>query len=129
MPIEFYPNTLDFQGPSGIPFIRQAQLRYTFPTSGNLTFSASLESSEFSGRNAAGSLGQISGSGLNAELDQLPDFTIAAAWKGECASLRAAAVLRELTASGDADSETGWGVNPAGGADLWPGGRLVASAN
>ncbi|WP_461307094.1 DcaP family trimeric outer membrane transporter [Albidovulum sp.] len=127
MPISFYPDTLDFQGPSGIPFIRQAQLRYTWNPSSRLAISASLENSEFSGRNAAGLVGETSGSGVNANLDGLPDFTLAAEWTGDRAAARGAVVLRELNSPGDLDSETGWGVNLAGSADLWPGGKIVGS--
>lgn len=127
MPISFYPDTLDFQGPSGIPFIRQAQLRYTWNPSEQLAISASLENSEFSGRNAAGLLGETAGNGVNANLDGVPDFTIAAQWTGDRAAARGAVVLRELNSPGDLDSETGWGVNLAGSADLWQGGKIVGS--
>ncbi len=127
MPISFYPDTLDFQGPSGIPFIRQAQLRYTWHPSDQLSISASLENSEFSGRDAAGLLGQTSGSGVNANLDGVPDFTVATEWTGDRAAIRGAALLRELNSPGNLDSETGWGVNLAGSADLWQGGKVLAS--
>lgn len=130
MPIEFYPNTLDFQGPTGLPFIRQAQLRYTMPVNEQLTVSASLENSEFSGRNATGLLGQTSGnptSGFNAELDELPDFTLAALYKGDGYGLKAAGVLRKLNTPQQTDDDIGWGVNLSGSADLWQGGKLVAS--
>lgn len=127
MPISFYPDTLDFQGPSGIPFIRQAQLRYTFPLSDDLSISVSAENSEFSGRDAAGLIGQSVGDGVNADLDGLPDFTVAAEWTGERLAFRGAAVVRELNSPGDLDSETGWGINLAGSAELWEGGRLVGS--
>ena len=130
MPIEFYPNTLDFQGPTGIPFIRQAQLRYSMPVNEQLTISASLENSEFSGHNAAGLLGQTSGnptSGFNAELDELPDFTLAALYKGDGFGLKAAGVVRQLNTPNDTDDDIGWGINLAGSADLWQGGKLVAS--
>ena len=127
MPISFYPDTLDFQGPSGIPFIRQAQLRYTWKPSDQLAISASLENSEFSGRNAAGLLGQTAGNGVNADLDGVPDFTVAAEWTGDRAAVRGAAVLRELNSPGDLDSETGWGVNLAGSAKLWEGGKIIGS--
>lgn len=127
MPIEFYPDTLDFQGPTGISFIRQAQLRYTMPVNDQLTVSASLENSEFSGHDAAGLLGQTAGNGFNAELDELPDFTLAALYKGDGFGLKAAGVLRQLNTPNDTDDDIGWGVTLAGSADLWQGGKLVAS--
>lgn len=133
MPIEFYPNTLDFQGPTGLPFVRQAQLRYTMPVNDQLTISASLENSEFSGRDATGPLGETSATaasgrgGFNAEMDDLPDFTVAALYKGDGFGLKAAGLLRKLTTPGDTDDEIAWGVNLSGSADLWQGGKLVAS--
>lgn len=131
MPIEVYPNTLDFQGPSGIPFVRQAQLRYTFPAAGNVKVSLALESSEFTGRNAAGPVGQTTGtsSGVNADIDTLPDLVAAAVWQQGDALLRGSVVLRKLEAPSNlgGDDDTGWGINLAGGVPLWAGGRLVGS--
>src|SRR6056297_699036 len=46
MPIEAYPATVDFQGPSGIPFIRQAQLRYTFAAGDGLDLTVAIENGE-----------------------------------------------------------------------------------
>ena len=63
MPIEAYPATVDFQGPSGIPFIRQAQLRYTFPAGKGVDLSVAIENPEFSGRadGVAGNIGESTG--------------------------------------------------------------------
>ena len=130
MPIESYPTTVDFNGPAGIPFIRQAQLRYTFQVSDSVAISASLENSEFSGRDAAGTISETSGSsisGLRAGLDQLPDFTLAASWKGEKAFVKLAGVLREFDSPTSNDTATGWGINLSGNASLWEGGTLYGS--
>lgn len=50
MPLESYPGTVDFQGPAGIPFMRQAQLRFTADLGDGLTLAGSLENSDFNGR-------------------------------------------------------------------------------
>ena len=127
MPIESYPSTVDFEGPAGIPFIRQAQIRYSFPVSDSVTISASLENSEFSGRDAAGSISESTSSGIRAGLDELPDFTLAAAWKGEKAFVKLATVVRKFNSPASNDTATGWGVNLSGNASLWEGGTLYGS--
>ena len=127
MPIESYPTTVDFNGPAGIPFVRQAQIRYTFPVSGNVTISASLENSEFSGRDAAGTISESTTSGIRAGIDQAPDFTLAATWKGEKALIKLAGVLRKFDSPTSNDTATGWGVNLSGNASLWEGGTLYGS--
>ena len=127
MPIESYPSTVDFNGPAGIPFIRQAQIRYSFPVSDSVTISASLENSEFSGRDAAGPISESTGSGLRAGIDQLPDFTLAASWKGERAFVKLATLVRQFDSPASNDTATGWGVNLSGNASLWEGGMLYGS--
>ncbi len=127
MPIESYPTTVDFNGPAGIPFVRQAQIRYTFPVSGNVMISASLENSEFSGRDAAGTISESTTSGIRAGIDQAPDFTLAATWKGEKALVKLAGVLRKFDSPTSNDTATGWGVNLSGNASLWEGGTLYGS--
>ncbi len=136
MPIEAYPSTVDFQGPSGIPFIRQAQLRYTFPAGEGLDVSVALENGEFSGRGVVGGatvpIGETIGgafSGNNSDFDQSPDLVLAAKWQQDDTLLRGALVLRDLEAPRQmgGDSDTGWGINIAGGAPLWAGGRIVGS--
>ena len=127
MPIESYPTTVDFNGPAGIPFVRQAQIRYTMPVGENFTLSASLENSEFSGRDASGSISESTTSGIRAGLDGLPDFTLAGSWKSDRAFVKLAGVVRELNSPVSNDSETGWGVNLSGNAEIWQGGLVQAS--
>ena len=127
MPIESYPTTVDFNGPAGIPFIRQAQIRYTFPVSDSVSISASLENSEFSGRDAAGTISESTTSGIRAGIDQAPDITLAATWKGEKALVKLAGVVRKFDSPTSGDTATGWGVNLSGNASLWQGGTLYGS--
>lgn len=141
MPIELYPSTVDFQGPTGIPFIRQAQLRYSFPVGQNFKIDLALENSEFSGRGQVPdgmggfTVENIGASvpgpfqGFNSDFDSAPDFVAAATWSRGETMLKGAAVLRQLEAPSDlgGDDETGWGINLAGGTPLWQGGRLIGS--
>ena len=144
MPIESYPSTVDFNGPAGIPFIRQAQIRYTHPINDNLKVSVSLENSEFSGRTAFGSFSESTNSnfGIQAGLDELPDITAAVTYSDDWGLVKLAGVGRYLSGpdSVDAngvdvpggliesdDSEFGWGVNLSGNVNAWPGGKLLGS--
>jgi len=121
-----YPTTVDFFGPAGKSFARQAQIRYTLPN--GLAFS--IENPETDGniqtdedpiriRESTGGPGR----------DQLPDFI--AAWRGGPGGIggnyEAAVVVRSLGVGGDFDvSEGGFGVNLAGG---WDFGFGVVSAS
>ena len=128
MPIESYPATLDFQGPAGLPFIRQAQLRYTHQVDENISVSGSLENSEFSGRNAGGFITESSTAGIRAGLDKAPDITAAATWKDDWGLVKLAGVGRYLgSPNGQGDGELGWGLNLSGNAALWPGGSVKGS--
>ncbi len=129
MPIESYPSTVDFNGPAGIPFIRQAQLRYTHPISENLKVSASLENSEFSGRDANGTFSESTTIGIQAGLDELPDVTAAVTYSDDWGLVKVAGVGRYLNAPAatGGDGEFGWGVNLSGNVNAWPGGQLLGS--
>jgi len=99
--------TLDFEGPGGLSFIRQTQLRWTQPMGNGVTVSVALENPENMDlpRWSAGSLSK----------DELPDLVaridVAQTW----GSLHLAGVLRELQASTAAQSdEVGWAVGFGG---------------
>jgi len=130
MPIASYPWTVDFQGPAGIPFIRQAQIRYTHQVNENLSISGSLENSEFNGRNAAGAFGEAGlgqNLGINAGIDKAPDVTAAATYKDDWGMVKVAALGRYLgSPNGNGDGEFGWGINLSGNATPWPGGVIRA---
>ncbi len=132
MPIESYPTTLDFNGPAGLTFIRQAQLRYTAPIDENLTISVSLENSEFSGRNAGGAFSESTGGGnsvgFNAGIDKAPDFTAAAIYRDDWGLVKLAGLGRYLGSPDDeGDGEVAWGVSISGNAKLWPGGKVMGA--
>lgn len=96
-----YPGTVDFGGPMGVSFIRQAQLRYSMPLGGG-TLSVSAENPEQTGF-------------ANAQ-DEMPDFTARYAWSGGNAALEASTVLRRLAYDDgvNSDSEFGYGLLLAG---------------
>ncbi len=96
-----YPSTVDFNGPVGVSFIRQAQLRYTFPL-GPGKLALALENPE--------------ATGFLDSRDTAPDVTARYAWSGERATVETGAVLRRLTYDGPNgdDSEFGYGLMLAG---------------
>lgn len=129
MPIESYPTTVDFNGPAGLPFIRQAQIRYTHPLSEQTSISFSVENSEFSGRNPAGAaISESTNLGIRAGVDKAPDLTVAVRHQGDGYFAKIAGLGRYLGSPNDqGDGELGWGINLSGNADLWPGGKVLGS--
>lgn len=142
MPLEAYPSTVDFQGPAGIPFIRQAQLRWTEPITDNFTLIGSLENSEFSGQ--AVDAGDVDGDGDTAELitfgeslgsfaglaagiDVAPDAILTGIYRDDFGSLRVSAVGRRFGGQGTGDGAFGWGLNGAANLNLGDSTRLLAS--
>lgn len=105
MPIESYPGTLDFQGPTGMPFSRQTQLRYTTSLGGPVNASFSIE-------NAAGASND-------------PTLTGTLSYKSDRAFLKLAALGGTVNYLGN--SYDRWGVNLSGNASLWEGGKINAS--
>jgi hypothetical protein len=134
MPIESYPTTVDFQGPAGIPFVRQAQLRYTDDLTEHWSLSGSIENSEFSGRDANGAFSESTTRanndfGINAGLDQAPDVTAAATYAADWGLVKLAGVGRYLGSPNDqGDDAFGWGLNLSGNTEPWTDGILRASA-
>lgn len=128
MPIESYPSTVDFQGPAGIPFIRQAQIRYTHQASDSLSISGSIENSEFNGRDEDGALAESINLGIQAGVDEAPDITAALAHTADWGLIKLAGVGRYLgSPDGEGDDALGWGINLSGNSDLWEGGRFLGS--
>lgn len=84
--------------------------------------------SEFSGRDAAGPISESTSTGIRAGLDELPDFTLAASWKGDKAFIKLATVVRKFVSPTSNDTATGWGVNLSGNASLWEGGTRLQTS-
>ena len=127
MPIESYPSTVDFNGPAGIPFIRQTQIRYTHPFSDSFSVSGSLENSEFNGRDVNGAFSESINLGVRAGLDKYPDATLAATYRGDFGLVKLAGVGRILSSPTSGDEAFGYGINLSGNTKLWEGGKLLVS--
>ena len=130
MAIESYPGTVDFNGPAGLTFIRQAQLRYTAPIGDGFSLSCSIENSEFNGRAADGTVfGEGRGGiGVNAGIDKAPDFTAALRYRDDWGLVKLAGLGRLLGSPNDqGDDDIGWAVSLSGNAELWPGGKVVGA--
>ncbi|WP_221766024.1 DcaP family trimeric outer membrane transporter [Halomonas nitroreducens] len=110
-----YPTTVDFDGPVGVSFIRQAQVRYTLPVGpGELSLAA--ENPE--------------GTGYAESRDTAPDVTARYKWQGAAAAVEAGALLRRLetddAAASSDDAATGYGLMLAGNVDVADSTRLMA---
>jgi len=107
-----YANTLDFNGPNGQVFIRQAQVRWTQPINDSLTLSVAAENPEFNAPAAV--------SGPDAGLDSVPDFSARLAAKTSFGSLSLSGLVRFLNVDNDAnptlstDTTIGYGIQFAG---------------
>jgi hypothetical protein len=112
MSLASYPATLDFEGPSGMPFIRQAQIRYTHEFENGWSLSGSIENPEFTGRDV------LDGTEETFNSDDLPDVTLAAERAGERSTMKLSGLLRQLSAPGSDEEEQGWGVHASATYDL-----------
>ena len=112
MPLTSYPETVDFFGPSGIPFIRQGQLRYTHKLDDAWSVAGSIENSELSARTLDGTTVGSSGGDLRFGVDTLPDVIAAVSYDRDGWHGRLAGVGRLLDTedAGSDDREFGWGL-------------------
>jgi hypothetical protein len=110
-----YPSTVDFDGPVGVPFVRQAQFRYTMPLGqGALSFSAeNPEATGFAGAR-----------------DSAPDLTARYSLSAGNVGLEAGVLLRRLAYDdgGNDDTATGHGLMLAGSVGLGAATKLMAGA-
>ena len=110
-----YPGTVDFSGPTGITFIRQAQVRWTQSIDDKLKFAVSLENPE-ANQNIGGKF-----------LDRLPDAVVALEYNDDWGQLRLSALGRQLTSPDDKQDELAYGINVGGTFAAWPGGNILAN--
>ena len=113
--IDAIPGTLDFYGPEGYTFIRQAQLRWTQKIDKKLKFSVSLENPEAN---------QTFGGKF---LDKLPDGTAALQYDDVWGMVRFSILGRQLTTPDDRQEELAYGLNLATKIAAWPGGNFFGS--
>ena len=129
-----YPGTVDFEGPSGITFIRQAQVRWTQSLDEKLNFAVSLENPE------ASSIKSVNGMGMDnlfkdkdgkdknpAFLDRLPDAVVALEYNDDWGQFRLSALGRQLTSPDDKQDELAYGINVGGTYAIWPGGNILGN--
>ena len=113
--IDAIPGTVDFFGPEGYTFMRQAQLRWTQKIDDKLKFSVSLENPE-ARQNFGGKF-----------LDKLPDGTGALEYNDDWGMVRFSILGRQLTTPDDRLEELAYGLNLAAKIAAWPGGNFFGS--
>jgi len=104
MPIGQYPTSADFNGPVGIPFTRQPQVRYT-GTAGDLTYSFSIEEAAWTSED--------------------PVVTAAVQYDSDMFTGRLAAISGTVQEGGFEDDA--YGINLAAIARPWQGGHIGAT--
>jgi Glutaminase/DcaP outer membrane protein len=113
---DVYPNTLEYWGPTGIPWFRNVQLRYTAVSTDTSNLMLALARPGASGDQGVYA-DRIELEGIRARFP-LPDFAAAYKYTGDWGYVRTAGILRRIKwddtlddafdLSGDA---TGWGWN------------------
>jgi len=103
------PDYLDFIGPVGVTFVRQAQIRYTRPAS-NGDWAISLENPETTLTPYGG------GSRIDADDSSFPDVVVRRNWSGDWGNFSVAALARELKIDqqGIDNAEIGGAISVAG---------------
>ena len=107
MPLVHYPRTADFNGPVGITFARQPQLRYTHDTGGGIIVSASIEES-------------------NGTSDDTV-FTAAAQYEADTWSARIAGLSGQANSDVGGGSESINGLTISGQVKPWNGGTITGT--
>ena len=127
------PGTLDFTGPSGYTFIRQAQVRWTQSIDDKLQFAVSLENPEAIQAATPACFGfPLSCPGRARPggfkfLDRLPDAVVALEYNDDWGQLRVSALGRQLTTPDGRQSALGYGINVGGTFAAWPGGNVLGN--
>lgn len=115
MDLDSRPRTLDYEGPDGEIFVRQAMLRWTQQISRNWKFAVAAEEPTVQIGTPAGFTGSARGN--------MPDFTGFLRYHHKRVQLHFGGLVRNLrfdgTGSTPDDSTTGWGVNSAYKVATW----------
>ena len=103
------PEYVDFLGPVGVVFVRQAQIRYTVPPA-NGSGAFSLENPETTLTPFGG------GARIDADYSSIPDLVVRRNWTGNWGTVSVAGLVRELKIddAGFDDSEIGGAIGLAG---------------
>jgi hypothetical protein len=115
---DIFPNVVDYWGPTGMVFVRNPQLRWTFLNNGGWEAAVALEHP--SDDIDPGNIRLIDENvAANIQSDEeLPDLTAAVRYGGDWGHVRLAGILRKIgyetrgTEGNEPDGhETGWGIN------------------
>jgi hypothetical protein len=115
---DIFPNVLDYWGPTGMVFVRNPQIRWTFLNSGGWEAAVALEhpSDDIDPGNIR-LIDEDIAANLQSD-EQLPDLTAAVRYGGDWGHVRLAGILRKIgyETRGTEDNEpdghqTGWGIN------------------
>lgn len=108
MDMDAYPESLDYIGPAGLTFVRQAQVRYTDTFAKKYTYSIALESPNTDFATATNKV----------NLSDVPDLTGKLVYKDSFGQLAVRGLARELGAgdssTGAQDHSFGWGTGVSG---------------
>ena len=114
MDLDSLPDTIDFNGPTGQSFARQAQIRYTHSFAPGTTLAVAIENPETDVTDETGVTSSAgNGSGAGALLDRLPDLTANFTHRGSWGHISLRGVARELRSENGAsasDTTFGYGV-------------------
>lgn len=115
MDLDAYPESLDYIGPAGLTFVRQAQVRYTDTFADKYTWSVALESpvADF----ASDVVPET-----DVDASDTPDLTAKLQYKDTFGHLALRGVARKInasTATGAEDSDYGWGLGISGKVNTW----------
>jgi hypothetical protein len=122
---DIFPNVVDYWGPTGMVFVRNPQIRYTFLDSNGWQAAVALEhpSDDIDPGNIR-LIDEEIAANLQSD-EELPDLTAAIRYGGGWGHVRLAGLLRKIgyETRGTEDNEpdghkTGWGVNLTGSANL-----------
>lgn len=118
---DLWPNIIDFWGPSGMIYVKNAGIRYTFVNSDTTYFAAGLE---LPGNDVDPGLIRVIDPDLGANLtntQKYPDFHLAGKYSGDWGHVRLAGVARSVgfetagSPGGEPNGdELGWGLDLTG---------------
>jgi len=126
MPLATTIPTLDFAGPTGAPFLRQGQFRYTYDVGNGLKLAISAENPEAIGIPLNGFVGPVDGTSNTTE--DYPDIIAGGEYIKDGYMFRLFGLIRDIESQvPGGGSETGYGVNVGAAAPLWAGGTVKAN--
>nr|WP_277622547.1 DcaP family trimeric outer membrane transporter [Sphingomonas telluris] len=118
---DIFPNVFDYWGPTGMVFVRNPQIRWTFLNDGHWTAAVALEhpSDDIDPGNIR-LIDEDIASNIQPN-EELPDLTAAVRYGGDWGHVRVAGILRKIgydtrgTEGNEPEGHrTGWGVNATG---------------